>query len=38
MQIVELGEYISLIDFIVKKNYLQNLNYFYLSKNNSEID
>ena len=34
MLIVELEEFISVIDFIVRKNYLMNSNYSYLSKRN----
>ena len=32
MQIAELEEFTSRIDFILKRNYHQNLNYFYLIK------
>ncbi len=37
MLIVELEEFISPIDYIVKKNYLQNLNYGYQSKNKIDL-
>jgi|688.fasta_scaffold125552_1 hypothetical protein len=36
MQIVELEEFIFQIDFIAKNNFLQNLNFSYLSKNNND--
>lgn len=36
MLIVELEEYISLIDYIVKNNFHQSLNFFYLFKNNND--
>lgn len=37
MQIAELEESISQIDFIVKNNFLQNLSSFYQFKNNNEF-
>ena len=36
MLIVELEEFIFQIDFIAKNNFLQNLNFSYLSKNNND--